>query len=139
MAARPLPHATRDGKSRPRRTVRIDAMLPSALRALGVASARVTKAVQAAWDLAADPSWRGAAVPERLVGGWLVVAVSSSSLRQELTQFHRDRLVRVLRAALPNVPIAGVRFVDGRALASSESSSAPDASDASPDAPKAGR
>jgi hypothetical protein len=100
--------------------MRIDAVLPDALKSLGVASARVTKSVRTAWDRVADPAWKGAAQPERLVGGWLVVAVSSASLRQELAQFHRERVLRVLRAALPGVPLAGVRFVDGRALAAAE-------------------
>jgi hypothetical protein len=89
-------------------------LLPSALRALGVPSERVTRKVTAAWELAADPAWRGKAAPERLVGGWLVIGVSSASLRQEIAQFHRERLLKVLQAALPDVPLVGVKFVDGQ-------------------------
>jgi hypothetical protein len=91
--------------------IRVDAVVPSALRSLGVASVRATKAVRAAWEAAADPSWRGVAEPEELVGGWLVIGVASAALREELAQFHRARLLDVLKTALPNVPIVGLRFV----------------------------
>ena len=82
----------------------------SALRDLGMPSRRLTQKVHAAWERAADPAWAGKAVPIKLVGGVLVVGVSSASLRQELTQFHRDRLLSVLKAALPDQPLVGLRF-----------------------------
>jgi hypothetical protein len=63
-----------------------------------------------AWRMAIDPAWVGRAEPIRLAGGVLVVGVGSASLRQELAQFHAARLLGVLRAALPDVPLVGIRF-----------------------------
>jgi hypothetical protein len=45
-----------------------------------------------------------------LDGGVLVVAVSSSALREELAQYHRARLLDVLKTALPDLPLVGIRF-----------------------------
>ena len=64
----------------------------------------------AAWERVADPAWRDHVTPRALTGGVLVVGVSSSSLRQELAKFHRDRLLTVLQAALPDVSLIGLRF-----------------------------
>jgi hypothetical protein len=33
-------------------------------------------------------------------------------LRQELQQFHRDRLLLVLKSAVPDVPLVGLRFTE---------------------------
>ena len=85
-------------------------LVASALRDLGVPSKRLSRRVEAAWTRAADPGWAGKVVPLRLVGGLLVIGVTSSALRQELTQFHRDRLLSVLRAALPDMTLTGLRF-----------------------------
>jgi len=68
--------------------------------------------VAEAWERAADPSWAGKVTPESLVGGVLVLSVPSSALRQELQQFHRERLLKVLQAALPGVPIVRLHFVE---------------------------
>jgi hypothetical protein len=105
--------AHRDGAGA-RRATPLSSLLPGVLASLGVASETVSRQVRAAWDLAADPAWRGRAEPLSVSGGWLLVAVPSSSLRQELSQFHRERLFRVVQAALPSVPLVGIRFVDGR-------------------------
>ena len=82
----------------------------SALRDLGMPSQRLTKRVHAAWERAVDAAWAGETLPLNLVGGVLVVGVRSASLRQELTQFHRDRLLSVMKAALPDVSLVGLRF-----------------------------
>ncbi len=85
----------------------------SALRALGVPSKALSRRVRAAWARAADPAWRGVAEPERVQAGVLVVAVSSSSLREELAQFHAQRLLAVLKGLLPEDPLVGLRFRPG--------------------------
>ena len=95
-------------------TVRVDQVLPYVLRSLGVPSQNVTRQVLEAWERAADERWRSETTPQSLVAGVLVVGVTSSSLRQELQEFHRERLLHVLRAALPKVPIAKVHFVESR-------------------------
>ena len=99
--------ATKSGR---RSAVAIGDLVAPALRGLGIPSARLTRRVQEAWSLAADPAWQGETVPQRLVGGVLVVGVRSAALRQEITQFHRDRLLSVLKAALPDVSLVAIRF-----------------------------
>jgi len=66
--------------------------------------------VEAAWQQAAEPTWRGKVQPARLTGGVLVIEVASAALREELAQFHRARLLDVLKTALPDVPLVGIRF-----------------------------
>ncbi len=108
-------HAT--GSNRPgargtrRNAVAIGDLVAPVLRELGVPSARLTKRVQEAWSRAADPAWRGETVPLRLVGGVLIIGVRSAALRQEMAQFHRSRLLDVVRTALPDVPLVALRFV----------------------------
>jgi hypothetical protein len=101
---------SRGGGARP-----IGESVDGALRALGVPSPALSNRVRDAWDRVAEPEWRGLAAPSRLAGGALVVAVSSTALRQDLAQFHAERLLRALRAALPDDPIATLRFEAGRA------------------------
>ena len=93
-----------------RSAVAIGDLVAPALRGLGVPSARLTRRVQEAWSLAANPEWQDETVPLRLVGGVLVVGVRSAALRQEIAQFHRDRLLSVLKAALPDVSLVAIRF-----------------------------
>jgi hypothetical protein len=100
--------ATRGGPARP-----IGESLSGALRSLGVPTRAASRRVRAAWETAADPAWRGLAAPVRLIGGILVVAVSSASLREELAQFHAPRLLEVLKRLLPEEPIAAIRFEAG--------------------------
>lgn len=88
----------------------VGAWVSGALKDLGVLPVRVTAALEAAWTQAADPAWRGEARPTRLQGGVLDVAVASSSLREELAQFHGERLLAVLRQALPGTTLVGLRF-----------------------------
>jgi hypothetical protein len=85
-------------------------LLGPALRELGMPSKRLTGRVLRAWEQVAEPGWRNKARPDRLVGGVLVVQVTSASLRDELAQYHRARLLEVLKTALPDVPLVGIRF-----------------------------
>ena len=86
-------------------------LLPRALRSLGIPSARVTEKLRSAWSAACEETWRGRTLLRRLEGGVLEVGVSSAALRDELTNYHRGRLLTVLRAALPDVPLVAIRFV----------------------------
>ena len=90
--------------------IAIGDLLGPALRELGMPSARLTSRILGAWQQIADPRWRDQVVPRAFTGGVLVVGVSSASLRQELAQFHRARLLEVLQAALPDVALVGLRF-----------------------------
>ena len=85
--------------------------MSGALKDLGVPSMRVTEKLRSAWSDAADESWRDETRLRRLEGGVLEVGVRSAALRDELVNFHKDRLLAVLRTALPEVPLIGVRFV----------------------------
>jgi hypothetical protein len=108
------PRGTRErGRGGPARP--ISALLPTALRDLGVAPKAVTRRVAAAWDRASEGAWHGKAVPDRLQGGTLFVRVSSAPLRQELAQFHAARLLTVLTTLLPDDPIVALRFEAGSA------------------------
>ncbi len=89
----------------------VDELVGSALRSLGVPSAKVTEKLDRAWQEACEDGWRDLTSLRRLEGGVLEVAVASEALRDELTNFHRVRLLAVLRAALPDVPLVGIRFL----------------------------
>ena len=89
-------------------------VLPGALRALGVPSRAASRRVAGAWKQIADRAWLGRAAPVRLEGGVLVVAVESAPLREELAQFHAERLRSALRSALPEETIVSIRFEAGR-------------------------
>ncbi len=104
------------GDSRARGPRQAGDVLPSALRSLGVPSARITTKVQAAWQAVAEESWRDHTELKRLTGGVLEIGVGPSTLRDELTHYHRDRVLTVLRTALPDVPLIAVRFVSDAVL-----------------------
>ena len=111
MTDRHSAHATGAGKT-PRRGPRpVADLVGGALRSLGVPSAKVTDSLRRAWRAAADDGWRDHTRLRRIQGGILDIGVSSEALRAELTNFHRDRLLAVLRAALPDVPLIALRFV----------------------------
>ena len=99
---------SRGGPARP-----IGDFVPSALRSLGVPSRAASRRVREAWTRAADEAWAGRTAPVRLQGGVLTVAVDSAPLREELTQFHAERLLAVLRIALTEDRIVALRFVAG--------------------------
>ena len=96
---------SRGGQPRP-----IGDLLGGALRSLGVPSKSVTRRVLSAWERVADPAWRGIATPPRLMAGTLIVSVGSAPLRQELAQFHAERLLAALKSLLPDDPITALRF-----------------------------
>jgi hypothetical protein len=77
---------------------------------MGVPTRAAGARVREAWAAVADPAWAGRAAPSRWVGGVLFVAVSSAPLRVELQQFHAERLLAALRAALPADPVVSLRF-----------------------------
>lgn len=95
-------------------------LVGGALRSLGVPSVKLTEGLRSAWGLAADEAWRDRTRLRRIEGGVLEVGVSSEALRAELTNFHRERLLTVMRAALPDTPLVAIRFVtdpaDGEGL-----------------------
>ena len=95
-------------------TRRVGDLVPGALRQLGVPSRPVTRRVVAAWEAGTESAWRGRAAPTRLQGGNLFVAVDSTPLRHELTQFHGPRLLSMLQALLPEDSLVALRFVAGR-------------------------
>jgi hypothetical protein len=96
---------TRGGPARP-----IGDVVRGALRGLGAPSRAASARVRAAWASVADPAWEGLASPLRLVGGELVVGVSSAALRHDLAQYHAARLLDALRRALPDEPFVALRF-----------------------------
>ncbi len=86
-------------------------LVGGALRSLGVPSARLTDGLRKAWERACEESWRDQTQLRRIQGGVLDIGVGSEALRAELTNFHRERLLAVMRAALPDVPLIALRFV----------------------------
>lgn len=92
-----------------RDAVPVGDLVAGALKELGMPSIRLTRKFAEAWDRVAG-TWGDRVVPLRLTGGVLEIGVTSSSLRQELSQFHRERLLAVLQAALPDVPLVALRF-----------------------------
>ena len=89
----------------------IEAVLGRALEQAGVPSARVTKTLRDAWLRSAAPAWRDHTRLRRIRGGVLEIAVASSVLRDELVNYHRERLLRMLREAAPSIILVGLRFV----------------------------
>jgi predicted nucleic acid-binding Zn ribbon protein len=88
-------------------------LVPGALRALGVPSKAASGRVRDAWSRVSEPAWRDRAVPSRLQGGVLTVAVSSAPLREELAQYHAERLLRALQGLLTDDRLVALRFVAG--------------------------
>ena len=111
-------HAPRDGKREgsKRRTPRaISDLIGPTLRDMGVPSQRVTEKLREAWALAADPDWKGEVTLQGIRGGVLEVGVRSAALRNELACFHRDRVLSVMRTALPDIPLVAIRFAPSTA------------------------
>ena len=106
-----VPHASGARSKRPKGPRPVGDLVGGALRSLGVPSVKLTEGLRRAWGVAADEAWRAHTRLRRIEGGVLDVGVSSEALRAELTNFHRDRLLAVMRAALPDVPLIGLRFV----------------------------
>ena len=98
----------------------ISESLGGVLKSLGVPSRAISRRIGEAWAAVADPAWAGRARPQRLLGGVLVVGVSSAPLRLELVQFHAERLLAALRARLPTDPITSLRFAPEAAAEADE-------------------
>ncbi len=81
------------------------------LRDMGVPSQRIGTVISRAWINVCEPAWVEETKLRRLEGGVLEIGVRSAALRDELTHFHRDRLLEVMRVALPDVALIGMRFV----------------------------
>lgn len=69
--------------------------------------------LEAAWQAAIEPAWREATRVAGLRRGVLEVEVRTAALLQELSQFHRRRLLAALRQSLPGLTIADLRFRAG--------------------------
>lgn len=108
---RPEPPSRPSPRKGPRRPRPLSDLLPATLKALGLPSAAATERYARAWALAADPAWVDRTRLRSLEGGVLTIGVASAPLKSELENFHRPRLLQVLKAALPNSPLVGLRFV----------------------------
>ncbi len=86
-------------------------LVSGVLRDIGVPSQRIGTVIAGAWVNVCEPAWIEETKLRRLEGGVLEIGVRSAALRDELTHFHRDRLLEVMRVALPDVALIGMRFV----------------------------
>jgi hypothetical protein len=86
-------------------------VLPAALRGMGLPSRAQARRVFDAWARVADASWGSRAAPVSIQRGTLIVGVSSASLREDLVQFHAERLLGDLKRLLPADRVIAVRFV----------------------------
>lgn len=108
-----------------RREQQVGTLVSAALRGLGVPSQRVTTALQEAFDAALEPAWRGQVRLEALQAGVLDIGVSSAALREEIAQFHAPRLLAVLRAACPDIPLARLRVLSSAPAPAAAPATAP--------------
>jgi predicted nucleic acid-binding Zn ribbon protein len=69
--------------------------------------------LEAAWQATIEPSWRDNTRVLALRRGVLEIEVKTATLLQELSQFHRRRLLAALRQALPGLTINDLRFRAG--------------------------
>lgn len=70
--------------------------------------------LEQAWAEVAGPAIAPHTAVARLVRGVLEVIVDSSVLLQELTHFHKRRLLQQLKVRLSGVPLTDLRFRAGR-------------------------
>ncbi len=108
-----------NGNFRRREPRRAGDLVAKALRELGVPSRTVSAKLERAWASVADPVWINRTSLHRIEGGVLKIGVDAAPLREELAHFHCERLLKVLRAALPDVPLIGLQFVLGSGSTSS--------------------
>jgi hypothetical protein len=91
-------------------------LVAAALKDLGLPSRRISDRLRRVWAMVADPAWADRVRLRSFDGGILEVGVDSAPLREELVQFHRERLLEAVQTALGEVPVVGLRFVmDGSA------------------------
>jgi len=69
--------------------------------------------LESAWAAVAGPTHAAQTRVVNIRRNVLKVEVKSTVLLQELTQFHKKRLLVALREALPGVTLADVRFCTG--------------------------
>jgi predicted nucleic acid-binding Zn ribbon protein len=69
--------------------------------------------LERAWEQAAGPDVAPQTRVDALRRGVLEVVVANAVLLQELTHFHKRRLLAELRGRLPNTPITDLRFRAG--------------------------
>lgn len=69
--------------------------------------------LEKAWAEVVGPEYAGQTRVGNLRRGVLEVTVGNAVLLQELTQFHRRRLLEQLRKRLPNTPLTDLRFRTG--------------------------
>ncbi len=93
-----------------RRALRAGELVAGALKELGVPSRAVGERLTQAWAQACDPAWLEHTRVRSHLGGVMEVAVDSASLREELAQFHRERLLGVLQTSMSGFPLVGIRF-----------------------------
>lgn len=86
-------------------------LVTRALKDLGLPSRRIGDRLERVWRMVCEPAWEGRVRLRRFEGGVLEIGVDSAPLREELVQFHRDRLLEAVQTALDDVPVVALRFV----------------------------
>ena len=69
--------------------------------------------LEKAWEESAGPEFAAHTRPAGLRRGVLEVVVDNAVLLQELTHFHKRRLLEQLRRRLPDTPLTDLRFRAG--------------------------
>ena len=85
--------------------------MSAALKDLGLPSQRITERLSRVWQMVCEPAWEGRVRLRRYEGGVLEIGVDSAPLREELAQFHSERLLEAIQTALTDLPVIGLRFV----------------------------
>ena len=86
-------------------------LVSAALHEMGLPSRNVTAKLLRMWDMVREPTWDGHTRVRRYEGGVLEIGVDAAALREELVQFHQERLLGLVQTALPDLPVVGLRFV----------------------------
>ena len=93
-----------------RQAIRAGELVAGALKEMGVPSRAVGERLSKAWSQACDPAWLEHTHVRSHLGGVMEIAVDSAALREELAQFHRERLLGVLQTSMSGFPLIGIRF-----------------------------
>ena len=93
-----------------KRAIRAGELVAGALKEMGVPSRAVGERLCQAWSQACDPAWIEHTRVRSHLGGVMEIAVDSAALREELAQFHRERLLGVLQTSMSGSPLIGIRF-----------------------------
>ena len=89
---------------------------------MGLPSRNITSTLLRMWDVVREPTWDGHTRVRRYEGGVLEIGVDAAALREELVQFHQERLLVLVQTAMPDLPVVGLRFVIDDQLESSAES-----------------